>query len=1055
MARRSKRACCYDGVAPLNTGSAGALPRPDAGFLLRSFSAVNQKLLKYGPLSAVLLGSALFARNQSGPLEPSTPVDGAAVVDNRPTLGWSGTPPAGSAVEVWIDGVCAGRLPGDLNALEPFPLSYGEHRWRVDSVAPDGRRQQSRTCHFLVQGASLAPLPSGGVLLREGWRVQSAAAAGDDGTRISARGLETTSWSATSVPATVLTALVRNGIYPNPLVGLNNTRIPDSSDRFNEAHGLQRFSHLAGRNPWRTPYWYRTEFPLPPSFAGRRVMLGFDEINYRADVWLNGRRVAGADRVVGMARRFRFEVTDFLVAGENVLAVEVHPVDEPGEPVEPATTPLADPGRNMGADAGISRNYAKWDAIGWDWQPAVPDRDMGITQDVVLYPEDPIEIRDLYAGACPAVPGLQSADLRFRFDLANLGGQAESGVFELSVAGPDGRTLSVEGPFKVGPGATEPVVLTPAEAPQLRISHPLPWWPAELGRPNLYTVQVRARSRRGHAAEALSTFGIRRIETGLVPGANARYFRINGRRIFARGGNWVDDIMLNESAARYGAEVTLALRAGLNFLRVWGPTGIPADALLGEADRQGLLIQQDFLNDNWGTEHNAPGNQPPLDVARAATSDLIRRFRNHPSLFLWCGGNEGPNPREALIRGELLPRLDPWGSRYYLAGSNLDGIQGGGPYDNRAPESYFSNPKVAGFNSEIGPSGVPEWDSLRQFIDFPPRSAAPGRFPLDGQWAYHDATDRPQPYEDRKFSHLDDLIRARYGAPAGLGLEAARGYVLRAQLLSCETYQAVLEALNRGLWTRTTGFCLWKANSSWPSAVWQLWDWYGRCDAGYYAAQRALRPLHVQFHPDSRRLGVIRREPGPTRTYGVRATLVGLSGRVLWDRADRIAVRAESVAETAWSVPSGGEVAFLKLRLLDDVGGVVDDNLYWVGSAHDFRPLLHLGAASVRAEIGREGGGGVVATLENRSRVPALLIRAQLVDPASGAEMLPTFWNDNDVSLLPGERVVLRARPAFGEPARIAVRLSGANLAPSLLTTPPAAARGLPAYGVRTASTPE
>ena len=140
------------------------------------------------------------------------------------------------------------------------------------------------------------------------------------------------------VPSTVLAALVRNGVYPDPRVGLNDLRIPDASDEFNRKHDLAKFSHLPdGRNPWKDPYWYRTEFTLPDSARARRVWLNFEAINYRADVWLNGRRIADRAGMVGALRRFEFDVTGAVAPGKNCLAVMVYPWTIPACPTRSST----------------------------------------------------------------------------------------------------------------------------------------------------------------------------------------------------------------------------------------------------------------------------------------------------------------------------------------------------------------------------------------------------------------------------------------------------------------------------------------------------------------------------------------------------------------------------------------------------------------------------------------------------------------------------------------------------------------------------------------------
>ena len=153
------------------------------------------------------------------------------------------------------------------------------------------------------------PLPAE-MILKEGWFIQSSTLVDKSGEAVSGSGFATEGWHKATMPCTVLSALVKNGVYPDPRNGLDCHKIPDSSDEFNQKYGLAKFSHLPDkRNPWRDPYWYRTEFTLPTWQAGRHVWVNFDCINYRAEVWLNGAKIADKDRMAGMFQRFRFDVT--------------------------------------------------------------------------------------------------------------------------------------------------------------------------------------------------------------------------------------------------------------------------------------------------------------------------------------------------------------------------------------------------------------------------------------------------------------------------------------------------------------------------------------------------------------------------------------------------------------------------------------------------------------------------------------------------------------------------------------------------------------------------
>lgn len=995
----------------------------------QTLSMPNKCLL--APFILAMLSLSLSGAPDAGRIKLLLPVDGSSFRTNTPTLAWTA---ASERVEIWIDGFRMDELPGDRTSYVPFPLSFGEHRWRVVGFR-GGERTESPEGRFTVDDAPLSRLPEGALLLRSNWWVQSSETAGSDGARLSSPGVDKAGWAGTSLPATALTALVRNGVYPNPYVGLNNTRIPDTHDGFNADFGLLRFSHIPGRNPWAKPYWFRTSFAVPARYSGKRVWLTFNEINYRAEVWLNGARLSDPAEMVGMERTFRIDVTSHVHRGsENFLAVAIHPLDHPGRPEPAPVTPLADPGRNMGADADISLNYTKWDTIGWDWQPEIRDRDIGITEDVFLSATDDVELSDLYVASELDTSDTSRAGLLLSCDLVNHGAEALGGTLRVVVADRDGMAVRIEQPVSVAAGETRRIEWNPRSVPGFAVRNPRLWWPAALGEPHLYTLTAEFRTAGGVVARQAAPFGIRKFETYLSPVTHTRVFKVNGRDLYGQGGNWVIDMMLNWNASRYEQEIAIARQSNLNFLRIWGPTGAPPDAFYDAADREGVLLQQDFLHDHWGTDQNKPGFEPPEDVFTKATSAIIRKYRNHPSLFLWCGGNEGPNPREQLITKKLLPELDPWGTRYYLTASLADGLQGGGPYHNLAARKYFDNVKIAGFNSEIGPSGIPEWESLRQFLPLPPTSWAQDRFPIDGVWAYHDATNRAGESETRKYTHLDDLIRNRFGPPATTDLAGVRDYAEKAQLLNFETYRSVAEALNQHLWERSTGFAIWKFNSSWPSVLWQITDWYERLNAGTYALRRGLEPLHVQMNLNDRSLSVVNRTGVAEAGLGVEAELLDAGMKSLWRAERRVDAVAGRATSAGVAVPDHEGLTFLRLRLKRGQA-TVSDNFYWLEPNDDFRGLAKLPGADLSVTAAPVAARGPVrVTVSNRGSSPALLVRLRLVDAPTGVESLPTHWSDNYLNLLPGESVEVSAEAqADGMPPRPSIEVSGFNVGKATL----------------------
>ena len=282
--------------------------------------------------------------------------------------------------------------------------------------------------------------------------MQSSRLTQDEGQVISSVGFQARRWFPTAVPSTVLSALVKNGVYPDPRVGMNSYRIPDSSDEFNRDHDLAKFSHLPDKlNPWRDPWWFRREFKLPELPVGQRVWLHFNCINYRAEVWLNGTRIADTNTMVGMFQRFDFDITPQAKAGLNALAVKILPVDHPGVP-ETQVEPL---GKDRGYQKDIMKDVTMVMTIGYDCAPTVPDRNMGIIQDVWVDWSGPVVIRHPFVRTELPLPETNRATLRISTELENAANSPVEGVLR-------GRISGTEVKFEL------PVSLTPKETKTIR-----------------------------------------------------------------------------------------------------------------------------------------------------------------------------------------------------------------------------------------------------------------------------------------------------------------------------------------------------------------------------------------------------------------------------------------------------------------------------------------------------------------------------------------------------------------------------------------------------------
>lgn len=596
--------------------------------------------------------------------------------------------------------------------------------------------------------------------LHEGWAMQSGSMVSQNGAEISTTAFNPQGWYPTTVPTTVLAALVRDKVYPDPYWGKNLAQLPGTTTY---ANNLENFSNLPmpPESPFRSAWWFRKQFEVPPSWHGRTVRLHFCGINYRANIWLNGNPVSTSDQAAGTWRVVDFEVSKMTsLGGPNVLAVEVFPP----EPDDIALT--------------------------WvDWNPAPPDKNMGLWRDVYLTSTGPVELLWPNVVTKLDLPSLAAAHLVVTAELYNSTHRTIEGTLRGQI-----ENVNFAQKVELGPDEVKVARFSPGQFPQLNIRAPRLWWPAKLGPQNLYDLKLQFETSEGISDVKTLPFGIR-VVTSMLNAHGYRVFSINGSRILIRGGGWAPDMMLRASPERQEEEIRYVLDMNLNAVRLEGK--LEDDSFLNLADRYGLLILAGWCCcDQW--EQWQKWTPENYAVAAASLRDQIRRLRTHPSVFDWLNGSDHPPiPRVEKMYIGILNELD-WPNPYQSSGtqdptevSGATGLKSIGPYEYVPPVYWFSDNDrggAFGFATEISiGAAVPPIPSLRKFL---PRDH---RWPIDDYWDFH--AGRWIPMNLQELSHV---LAMRYGPSSSL-----EEFVLKAQVSSYEGERAMFEAYGRNKYEAT------------------------------------------------------------------------------------------------------------------------------------------------------------------------------------------------------------------------------------------------------------
>lgn len=618
------------------------------------------------------------------------------------------------------------------------------------------------------------------------WRVKREAETGSDIMKVQQDAQQQQGWVKAKVPGTVYAAYVEQGLEKDPNFGDNIW----NADR---AKFDQRF-------------WYITSFRVPSSFSREKTWLIFNGVNRNAEVYLNGRKLG---EVNNFMHKQKFDVSALITKnGENQLAVLI---DIPKKPMANYASPT----------------YVS--SAGWDWMPYIPGLNSGITDKVFLTNTGDLTIEAPWIQT--KLPTNARADLEVSFDVRNATGNQQQAIVK-GLINPGNIAFSQK--VTVEPDIVTSVKLDKEQIAALAIHNPKLWWPNGYGDPNLYTCKLSLQTDAGVADETTVTFGIKRYSYDTRD--SVLHIYINDKPLFIKGGNWgMSEYMLRCQGKEYDTKVRLHKEMNFNMIRNW--IGSTTDEEFYEAcDRYGIMVWDDFwLNSN----PNLPRDASEFN---SAVIEKIKRLRNHPSVAVWCGDNEGwpEAPLNNWIRENI--RVYDGDARYYQANSHADNLSGSGPWANKDPKYYFTKYPTGlggndgwGFRTELGTAVFTNVESFKKFIPkehWWPRNSMWDKHYF-GPWAFNADAD-----------FYVKTIETKYGKPHSI-----EEFCRKAQLVNIETNKAMYEGWQDHIWDDASGIMTWMSNASLPSLIWQTYDYYYDLTGAFWGIKKACEPLHIQWNP--------------------------------------------------------------------------------------------------------------------------------------------------------------------------------------------------------------
>jgi len=824
--------------------------------------------------------------------------------------------------------------------------------------------------------------------LHKNWQIQSSCEVKAGGEQISLAGFDAKSWHKSDIPATVVGALVTDKTYPDPNYGTNLKSFPgmNYSDK-----NLFANQDMPEGSPFRCSWWYRTEFTPPAGELKKTEWLNFLGINYRANIWVNGRKVADANDVAGTYRSYEFDASKFLQAGKiNAIAVEVFAPEK--------------------YDLGIT----------WvDWNPTPPDKDMGIWKEVFLRSSGDVAVRNPFVTS-KLDAEYKTAELTISGEVRNVSNEPVKGVLRAEVDG-----ISLLQPVELGAGESKIVKFAPEQFAKLKLAHPQLWWPFQMGTPHLYTAKLSVEIGKQVSDAASVTFGIREVTSELT-GEGHRLFKINGRKLLIRGAAWAPDLLFRWSSERLDADLAYVRDMGMNTIRLEGR--LDRDELFEKTDRLGILVMPGWTCcDAWEKWDKWKGDQNR--VAAASLRDQMTRLRNHPSVFVWLNGSDNPPPADVERVYLDIEKELQWpnpivssASEQKTAVSGESGVKMTGPYEYVPPVYWLADTQAGGaygYNTETSPGpAIPPIESLEKFI---PKEHL---WPIDDVWNYHSGGER-----FTTVNVFTDGLTRRYGQATSLD-----DFERKAQAMTYDGQRAMFEAYARNKYT-STGVIQWMLNNAWPSLIWHLYDYYLVPAGGYFGTKKACEPVHVQYSYDDDSVAVINGTYELLKGTRVSAKIYSIDGKERASRGATLDLPADSSTK-AFDLPKPDGLTttyFLKLELHNAAGKLIRDNFYWLSTKPDvldwakrsdtvytpqkeFADLTGLNSlpkakVTITKSFRGTGAGSILTMVaENKSDGIAFMIHPRVTHGKGGDDVTPIFWSDNYFSLLPGEKRTVTAR---------------------------------------------
>ncbi len=782
------------------------------------------------------------------------------------------------------------------------------------------------------------------------------------------------------LPATVLSGLRQNGKFEDIY--------------FNK--GLEEIDPA----PFQEPWWYRKEITIKNTDSLVQHQLILEGINYKAELWINGQEVSRNEPMEGAFGIYNYQITPFLSKGKNIIAVKVSPPQK----------------------GDLTLGFV-------DWNPEAPDKNMGLWRGVRLKTTAGISLAHANVRSKINTETLDEAALTLSVFAKNLTDKPQTTELIAELL-----EKSFSQTIKLAPGQEKEIFFRPEEFNNLLVKDPQIWWPNNLGDQPLHDLKITAKTNNKISDISESRFGIRQVEDYFTDKGH-RGFKINGQKFLVKGGGWVDDMLLADSDEKVKAQIDYVKHMNMNTIRLEGFWG-KNNTLYDYCDQQGIMLMIGWSCQwEWEGYSGRPEGQYmsvyPEEYERESNAyrQQVLRTRNHPSMLLWTFGSDRlPHPELEKLLNRHMEEIAPdapivttcrgvevGGHQNISEISGPSGVKMLGPYDWVPPVYWYTDTLYGGaygFNTETGPGPqIPPIESIQKML--PPDHW----WPVDSMWQYH--------FGRNEFGTIDRYMKAfnaRYGEA-----ESLEEFTFKNQISNYEAVRGMFEAFAVNKY-EATGVIQWMLNSAWPEMYWQLYDYYLRPNGAFYGTQKACAPLSPVYNYKDQHIYVNNDHLNPFKDLVLSIKIFSAASENIFSEEQSFSIE-NNISRKVFEIPEldlPTSTYFLDLRIKNGSSEELASNFYWLSTKQDVPDFsattwVHTPTSDFadhteindleQPELIMDAEKKVTGNhiffhchLENKGDKIAFFNELLAKNTKTGKVILPVFWDDNYISLLPGEQ---------------------------------------------------